>query len=148
MNSEDVRFMKIAVEQARLDPRPYKVGAVVVSNGQELGRGHGGEPPLSDHAEATLLARISQRLDGATLYTTLEPCTRRGHPDKACAVLALEKGVNRVVIGSSDPNPNIENSAELFFKKHGIEVLYLHEFKYEIQEIMGDWFIQQRGRKA
>lgn len=148
MNEEDLHFLKIAIEEARQDPRPHKVGAVVVLNGQELGRGHGER----DHAEATLLDRLKVDLRGATIYTTLEPCTRRGHPDKHCALLIKERGITRVVIGARDPNPNITNSAKLFFKKEGMGRIEVEcgpeQFRKEIELIMGEWFVTQGARMS
>ena len=148
MDDRDEHFMRVAVEEARLDPRPHKVGTVIVLNGEELGRGHG----ESDHAEAALLDRIRVDLRGATIYTTLEPCTKRGHPEKHCALLIKERGISRVVIGVHDPNPNITNSAELFFKREGmgrIRVEYAPEWlRTEIKTLMGEWFSNQEVRMS
>ena len=140
--------MQIAIDEARLDPRPHKVGAVVVLNGRELGQGHGD----SDHAEATLLDQLKIDLRGATIYTTLEPCTRRGHPEKHCAALIKERGITRVVIGAPDPNPNITNSAELFFKRKGLGQILVEfagpGFYEQIKKLMGEWFVLQEGRMS
>lgn len=148
MDDQDQDFIRIAIEEARLDPRPHKVGAVVVLHGKELGRGHGDR----DHAEAALLDRLEVDLRGATIYTTLEPCTRRGHPDKHCALLIKERGITRVVIGVRDPNPNITNSARLFFMRQEmgrIAVDYAPaEFRKEIELLMGEWFSTQGARMS
>jgi len=80
------------------------VGAVVVRDGQVLGRGHNQVERLQDptaHAEILAIgaasgAAGSWRLDGATLYVTLEPCTM------CCGALLLSR-LATVVFGAPDP---------------------------------------------
>ena len=102
--------MELAIEAARQckgatsDPL---VGAVAVSNGQLLGTAFRGEKKAGEHAEYTLLERHLQDtpLAGATIYTTLEPCTNRNRPKVACVDRLIQRKVSRVVIGILDPNP-------------------------------------------
>ncbi len=110
---DDKRFCLMAVEEARLsvaeDSKPHpKVGAVVVKNGKVLAKTHRGET-IGNHAEYIALEKkLSQEsLAGATLYTTLEPCTKRNPPKIACVERIIERKITRVVIGMLDPNPAI-----------------------------------------
>lgn len=96
-----------AARQCRGDPKNPRVGAVAVVNRREVGTAFRGEVELNQHAEYVLLEEHLRDvpLAGATVYTTLEPCTTRHSDDKKpCANRLIERKVGRVVIGMLDPN--------------------------------------------
>ena len=110
----DRKFMERAVEEARKsrneDNRVHpKVGVVIVKDGNELAAAYRGELSAGEHAEFTALEKklADVEIAGATVYTTLEPCTSRNHPKLPCAVRLVERKVKRVVIGMLDPNVKI-----------------------------------------
>ncbi|MDO8524869.1 MAG: bifunctional diaminohydroxyphosphoribosylaminopyrimidine deaminase/5-amino-6-(5-phosphoribosylamino)uracil reductase RibD, partial [Candidatus Omnitrophota bacterium] len=103
----DEKYMRMALSLAKrgeglTSPNPA-VGAVIVKNGNVVGRGFHKRRGLP-HAEVNALNAACGRAKGATLYVTLEPC---GHFGKTppCADAIIRAKINRVVIGMKDPNP-------------------------------------------
>jgi tRNA(adenine34) deaminase len=103
---DDGRYMGLALDEARaaLAAGEVPVGAVVVLDGQVIGRGHNQPIGLKDptaHAEVLALRAAAQvmgnyRLGAAALYVTVEPCAM-------CCGAAVLARVARVVYGAPDP---------------------------------------------
>src|SRR5204863_8513123 len=112
--NEDETFARMAIEEARKsipesDGRVHpKVGVVVVRDGRVLCKAHRGEFP-EGHAEFIALEKKLKdaAVSGATVYTTLEPCTTRNHPKVPYASRLVERKISRVVIGMLDPDSRI-----------------------------------------
>jgi pyrimidine deaminase RibD-like protein len=143
VQSEDRTFARVAIEEARRsvpepDGRPHpKVGSVVVKNGRELSRAHRGERP-ENHAEYIALEKklADEAVAGATVYTTLEPCTTRNHPKIPCADRLIERKVARVVIGMLDPDDRISGKGLRRLRKAGIVTdLFPHDLAMEVEEL-------------
>lgn len=111
---DDAAFMQRALELAREGEAlgEVPVGAVVVFNGVVIGAGFNAPITRHDptaHAEVLALrdaaARLGNyRLDGATLYVTLEPCTM-------CVGALVHARVARVVFAASEPKAGSLQSA-------------------------------------
>ncbi|HEX3965279.1 MAG TPA: dCMP deaminase [Trebonia sp.] len=96
-SDDDLRWMELAIELAWRAPQSlaaYSVGAVVVgADGAELSRGfsrEGGDSHV--HAEEAALGKLGPgdpRLAGATMYSTLEPCSQRKSRRCSCTELIL-----------------------------------------------------------
>jgi diaminohydroxyphosphoribosylaminopyrimidine deaminase/5-amino-6-(5-phosphoribosylamino)uracil reductase len=104
--------MDIAIELAGLCPpkdSAYSVGAVIVDrDNREIARGYSRETDDFVHAEESALAKATgtddePRLVGATMYSTLEPCSERKSRPLTCTQLILETGIQRVVIAWREP---------------------------------------------
>lgn len=133
-------YMLLAVDEAKKSKaeddrfRP-KVGAVLVLDGTVLAMAHRGELGAGDHAEFTLFEKKLPNIDliGATLLTTLEPCTSRS-THKPCADRIIERGLSSVAIGMLDPNPRVYSQGARKLREHGIEVRYFpQDLRREIE---------------
>jgi diaminohydroxyphosphoribosylaminopyrimidine deaminase/5-amino-6-(5-phosphoribosylamino)uracil reductase len=126
----DEHWMHMALEEAhkaigKTAPNP-PVGAVIVKNGEVIGRGwhqRAGMP----HAEREAIADAQRThgvdaTRGATAYVTLEPCSTQGRTP-ACTGGLIDAGVARVVYACVDPNPAHAGRADAVLAAAGIEVL-------------------------
>ncbi|MDH4317481.1 MAG: bifunctional diaminohydroxyphosphoribosylaminopyrimidine deaminase/5-amino-6-(5-phosphoribosylamino)uracil reductase RibD [Desulfobulbaceae bacterium] len=121
----DQKFMEEALIEARKGvgrtaPNPA-VGAVIVKDGKIVGRGYhhrAGEP----HAEVNAIADAGGLTEGATIYVTLEPCNHTGRTPP-CTKAILEAGLQKVVIGSPDPNPGVKGGGAKFLTGCGLQVI-------------------------
>lgn len=96
---EALAFARIAYAEQEVP-----IGAVVVREGRMIGRGRNRRERLADpthHAEIEAIREAASeartwRLDGATLYATVEPCPM-------CAGAAVNARIARIVFGCADP---------------------------------------------
>jgi tRNA(adenine34) deaminase len=112
-SEEDERFMRAALAEAKVaaSVNEVPVGAVVVKGGEIIGRGLNRPVQDSDptaHAEimairAAAISEKNYRLNGTTVYVTLEPCAM-------CMGAMLNARVSRVVFGAYDPKAGAAGS--------------------------------------
>jgi len=129
--------MREALELARrgralASPNPM-VGAVVVRNGEVVGRGFHTWAGVR-HAEAIALAEAGEQARGATLYVNLEPCAHQGRTPP-CADALIEAGVARVVAPIADPNPQVSGGGFARLREAGVEVDMAPEFAAEAAKL-------------
>jgi tRNA(adenine34) deaminase len=109
----DERMMRLALEEAEacLDSGDVPVGSVIARDGDMLASAGNARERMQDptaHAEVLALREASDisdswRLDGCTLYVTLEPCAM-------CAGAIVLARVDRVVFGARDPKAGFAGS--------------------------------------
>ena len=109
----DERMMRLALEQAEacLDSGDVPVGAVISRDGDVLIAAGNARERIQDptaHAEVLALREASDisdswRLDGCTMYVTLEPCAM-------CAGAIVLARLDRVVFGARDPKAGFAGS--------------------------------------
>jgi tRNA(adenine34) deaminase len=109
----DERMMRLALEEAEacLDSGDVPVGAVIARDGDMLTSAGNARERMQDptaHAEVLALREASDisdswRLDGCTMYVTLEPCAM-------CAGAIVLGRLDRVVFGALDPKAGFAGS--------------------------------------
>lgn len=107
----DLTWLALACRLAAQCPpstNAFSVGAVIVAaDGTELARGHSREAEDAHvHAEEAALAKLDTddpHLAEATLYSTLEPCSRRASSPLSCTQRILRSGLTRVVTAWREP---------------------------------------------
>jgi len=114
------RALELGRQVRRLTPPNPWVGSVVVREGVVVGEG-ATRPPGGAHAEIVALAEAGERARGATLFTTLEPCSHRGATGP-CADAVIAAGIARVVSAMEDSDPRVCGRGHAALRAAGIAV--------------------------
>ncbi len=141
----DQDYMKQAIALARqakgfTSPNPC-VGAVVVKNGEVVGRGYHKAAGLP-HAEVEAIDDAGENANGADIYVTLEPCNHFGKTPP-CTHKIINAGIKRVKVGCKDPNPFVAGNGIQYLIENGISVdsgILEDETKVLIEDFI--WSIQ------
>ncbi len=106
--------------QARGDTGPNPlVGAVVVDNGEIVGRGY--HRRCGDaHAEQVALAQAGAAARGATLYTNVEPCCHQGRTPP-CVDTIIAAGIRAVVSSHRDPDDRVDGRGFEALRAAGVD---------------------------
>ena len=101
----DLEFMELAYQQAllALEKDEVPIGAIVVKDGEVIATGYNQREHnqmVTDHAETIAIQKACMilgtwRLEGCTLYTTLEPCIM-------CSGVIINSRIDRVVYGAKE----------------------------------------------
>ncbi|MEN2984000.1 MAG: nucleoside deaminase [Dictyoglomaceae bacterium] len=119
----DEFYMNIAIKEAKkaLDKKEVPVGAVLVDkNGNILAKGYNLKEKKKDpsaHAEIIVIRKASKklnnwRLEGCSLYVTLQPCLM-------CFGALVQARIKRLIFGAYDPKENI---FETIYSNYNIEI--------------------------
>lgn len=110
----------------------FSVGAVIVVDGQCIGRGHSRQTDPNDHAEEVALQRAADRLPRGgpldrsfTVYSSMEPCGRRSSRPHPCAELIVRARVGRVVYAVAEPETFVTPEGIGILERAGVEVVQL-----------------------
>lgn len=114
------RTLELAQRGAGLTSPGAMVGAVIVKDDRIIGEGFYTYDGLH-HAETIALKQAGAAAHGATVYTSLEPCSHQGRTPP-CAKALIEAGVSRVVTAMQDPNPEVNGGGLSILRNAGIQV--------------------------
>lgn len=130
--TDDERFMKEALRQAMkaraLEEVP--IGCVIVHDGNIIARGYNRrntDKNTTSHAEINAIRKASKkmgdwRLEGCTIYITLEPC-------QMCAGAIVQARIDRAVIGSMNPKAGCAGSV--------LNILEMPQFNHQVEVTRG-----------
>ena len=152
--TEDERFMRAALQQAKkaaaLDEAP--IGCVIVQDGRIIARGYNRrntDHSATSHAELTAIRKASKklgdwRLEGCTIYITLEPC-------QMCAGAIVQARISRAVIGCMSAKSGCAGSILNILQEprfnHQVEITR-GVLETECAQILSSFFRDLRERKA
>jgi pyrimidine deaminase RibD-like protein len=151
---QDRKFCQLAVELARKsvaeDGRlhPY-VGVVIVKDGKIIATGYRGESGAGDHGEYCALKKINENVDqadlsGCTVYTTLEPCSKRKPKKIPCATRLITAKPTRVVSGMPDKDKDVYGLSSL--AEAGIHIgLFPNDLMQELLALNKKWSDSRRS---
>ena len=153
MLTDQERYMKEAIRQAKKarELEEVPIGCVIVCDGKIIARGYNRrntDKNTLSHAELNAIKKASKklgdwRLEGCTMYVTLEPC-------QMCAGALMQSRIDRVVIGSMNPKAgcagSVLNLLEMDGFNHKVEVIrgVLQE---ECSIMLSDFFRELREKK-
>ena len=147
----DEKFMKQALKQAQkaLDINEVPIGCVIVYEGKVIARGYNRrkmDKNTLSHAELIAIRKASKRLgdwrlEGCTMYVTLEPC-------QMCAGAIVQARIDRCVIGCMSPKSGCAGSI--------LNLLQMDEFNHKVEiergvletecsELLSGFFIDLRA---
>ena len=151
--TEQEKYMREAIRQAKkawaLDEVP--IGCVIVFDGKIIARGYNRrntDRNTLSHAELNAIKKASKklgdwRLEGCTMYVTLEPC-------QMCAGAIVQARIDEVVIGSMNPKAgcagSVLNLLDITQFNHQVKITrwILQE---ECSALLSDFFRELRKRK-
>ncbi|WLS04457.1 nucleoside deaminase [Shinella oryzae] len=144
------RFMEIALAEARAAGKrgEVPVGAVLVMDGAvvaQAGNRTRADNDVTAHAEVAVIREAArtlgqERLTGADLYVTLEPCT-------LCAAAISFARIRRLYYGAEDPKGGgVDNGVRFFAQPtcHHAPEVYSGISGMEAAEILKDFFAERR----
>nr|WP_330416784.1 tRNA adenosine(34) deaminase TadA [Dorea sp. AM13-35] len=153
MTDTDAKYMKEAIRQAN---KAYAIGevpigCVIVRDGKIISRGYNRrtiDKNTLAHAELAAIKKASKKLDdwrleGCTMYVTLEPC-------QMCAGALVQSRIDRVVVGCMNPKAGCAGSI--------LNLLQMPEFNHQVEletgvleeecsQMMKDFFRELRETK-
>lgn len=132
--ASEKQHLRAAIELAERCPpseTAFSVGAALVgANGAVLSTGYSRESDPHDHAEETALAKLDTAgvdLAGATMYSSLEPCSIRASRPRSCTRLILDAGIRRVVFAWREPALFVDCEGAELLREAGCTVVEIAE---------------------
>lgn len=139
--SNDVELMQRVVEISRRSPQRascYRVGAIIKTKSGEIFEGYTLETSPTHHAEQAALHKALQAgadVEGATIYSSMEPCSQRSSEPESCSQLIIRHKMSRALFALYEPSHFVECHGAENLRRAGVEVVQMAQFADEVVRI-------------
>lgn len=147
------KYMRLAIKEAlkAKEKDEVPIGAVIVKDGKVIARGHNlreSKQISSAHAEMIAIEKACKklktwRLEGCTLYVTLEPCPM-------CTGATILSRIDKVIYGANDPKGGCIESCIKMYEQQGFNHYPSYEsgiLKEECANLLSNFFREKREKK-
>ncbi len=138
---EDIKFLERAIELSRNctpSPTSYCVGAVIVTAKGEVFEGYTHESSPTHHAEQEALNKATQagvELQGATMYSSMEPCSTRSSEPESCSALIIRHKFARAIFALYEPSCFVCCKGAENMRLAGIDVECIESLASKVWEV-------------
>ena len=141
--AEDLKFLRQAIEASRRctpSTTSYSVGAVIVARDGSIFTGYTHETSPTHHAEQEAIAKAlaaGAALRGATIYSSMEPCSTRKSEPESCSALIVRLGFARAVFALYEPDCFVRCRGALNMRLAGLDVRCYPALAEEVRAVNG-----------
>jgi 5-amino-6-(5-phosphoribosylamino)uracil reductase len=140
-DARDLELLQRAIDLSRLctpTPTAYCVGCVIAAGDGRIFEGYTHESGPRNHAEEEAILKAEAAgadLAGATIYTSMEPCSTRSSKPVSCCELILRHRMERVVYALAEPDRFVRCDSTAILRSAGVEVVVPEGFAEQVAEI-------------
>ncbi len=137
----DEELMRRVIEVSRRSPERdscYRVGAIIKTLKGEIFEGYTLETSPTDHAEQAALHKALEAgadVAGATIYSSMEPCSTRKSAPESCSQLIIRYRLSRALFALYEPSHFVECHGAENLRRAGVEVIYMPQFGEDVLRI-------------
>ncbi len=139
--ANDLEMLQRAIDLSR-SCRPsatsYCVGAVVVTSSGEIFEGYTHETSPTHHAEQEAILKAERsgaNLEGATIYSSMEPCSTRSSEPESCSAIIIRHHFSRAIFALYEPSCFVHCTGALNMRLAGVEVECIAELGDAVREV-------------
>ena len=134
-------YLQMAIDESRKcipSKSSYCVGAVILTRDGKLFTGYTHESSPTHHAEQEAIFKALRQgadLRGATIFSSMEPCSSRKSEPESCSEMIIRYDFRRVVFALYEPDCFVRCQGALNLRSRGIEVNVIDSLAEQVREI-------------
>lgn len=138
---DDLRYLRMAIDESRkCTPcaTSYCVGAVVVTPDGRIFRGYTHETSPTHHAEQEAIAKAvaaGAPLRGASIYSSMEPCSQRASEPESCTQIILRHGFAHAAFALYEPDRFVRCQGAATLREAGVRVCHYPRLAEQVREV-------------